>query len=136
METRDKIQWLKRYRYKKFTAETLWRQAKEWQETIYEPSCKVLDGMPHAPLVSNVADKEIIKHLDLIDEATLATKEANAIRKETVAAIHGLKELEHIKVLTLKYIEGDSWNKMGIKMNYSRPQIYRLHDEAVRLLQI
>lgn len=136
METREKIQWLKRYRYKKFTAETLWRQAREWQETIYEPSCKVLDGMPHKPSVSNVADKEIIKHLELIDEATKATKEANAIRKETAAAIHQLTYLEHIKVLTLKYIEGDSWNQMKVKMNYSRPQIYRLHDEAIKLLNI
>lgn len=136
MKAEDKIEWLKRYRYKKFDAETLWRQAKEWQETIYEPSCKVLDGMPHAPSVSNVADKEIIKHLDLIDEATIATKEADAIRREIVAVIRELHELEYIKVLTLKYIEGDRWNQIRNKMNYSRQHVIRLHNEAVDALNL
>lgn len=136
MNTQEKKEWLNRYRRKKFLAESLWRQAREWQETIYEPSCKVIDGMPKAPSVSNVADKEIIRHLDMIEEATEATKEALAIRVETVRTIKQLDKLEHVKVLMLKYIEGFSWNQIKLKMSYSEPHIFRLHDEAIDLLNL
>lgn len=112
-------------------AESLWRQVREWEATVFDPSCKIIDGMPHAPSVSNTSDRGILKHLDLFDEAESATKEADRIRKETLLEIRSLKFLDEIKVLTLRYIEDKSFGAIAEELDFSKPHIYRIHDEAV-----
>ena len=132
---RKKI-WLNRYRKAKFKAESLWRQAAEWQDTIYHPSCRVLDGMPGSPGFSNTSDIKIIKHLALVDDAAAATARAEQIRKEILEVIEAVSNLDYVKVLTLRYIEGLDWNSIQEKIHYSRQHTARLHHQALNVVQI
>lgn len=132
----NKKVWLNRYRKAKFKAASLWRQAREWQADIYHPSCKVLDGMPKSPGFSNTSDSNIIKHLDLVDDAKEATARAKAIRKEIVDVIEAVGNLDYIEVLTLRYIEGLDWKSIQHEMNYSRQHTTRLHQQALNVVQI
>lgn len=136
MEIEDKKKWLWRYREAMFKAESLWRQAEEWQSLIYEPSCKVLDGMPKSPGLSNNEDRNIIKHLELIDEATAATLIAKQIRKEITTAIEALDNSLCIKILTLRYVEGFSWKEIQNVTNYSKTHTRSLHNSALINLKI
>lgn len=136
METETKKKWLWRYRESMFKAESLWRQAAEWQNLIYEPSCRVLDGMPKSPGFSNHADKNIVKHLELIEEATDATRRAKEIRKEVTTAIESLDSSLGIKVLTLRYVEGASWKEIQSTLNYSKTHTRNLHNNALANLNI
>lgn len=136
MEIETKKKWLWRYREAMFQAESLWRQAEEWQNVIYEPSCKVLDGMPKSPGFSNNSDNNIVKHLELIEEATEATALAKKIRKEITAAIGKIDNSLGIKILTLRYVEGFSWKEIESIMNYSKTHTRCLHNNALGKLKI
>lgn len=135
-EIEQKRKWLWRYREAMFQAQSLWRQAEEWQYKIYEPSCKVLDGMPRSPGFSNNFDKNVVKHLDLIEEATAVTAQAKEIRKEITTSINALDDSVGVKVLTLRYVEGYSWSEIQKTMNYSKTHTRNLHDKALRKLKI
>ncbi len=136
MELEIKKKWLWRYREAMFKAESLWRQAEEWQSSIYTPSCKVLDGMPKSPGFSNNNEKSIVKHLELIEEATQATASAKNIRKEITTAIEDIDSSLGVRVLTLRYVEGFSWKEIQSTLNYSKTHTRNLHDKAISQLKI
>lgn len=136
VENEAKKKWLWRYREAMFKAESLWRQAQEWQNLIYEPSCRVLDGMPKRPGFSNTAERSIVKHIELIDEATAATASAKDIRKEITTAIKQVDNNLGARVLTLRYVEGFSWKEIQHTMNYSKSHVRNLHDSAISKLKI
>lgn len=131
-----KKNWLWRYRKAMFKAQSLWRQAKEWQDLIYTPSCRVLDGLPKSPGFKNNSDNNVIKHLELIDEATAATVLAKTIRKEIITAIEELENSLSIKILTLRYVEGMEWKEIRSSIHYSKTHTTNLHHIALDQLKI
>ena len=133
-EKKRKIKWLWRYRNALFEAESLWRQADEWKYRVIEPSCKVLDGMPRNTSVSNNTTRDIVKHMEIIEDAKKATADAKEIRTEVQHQINLLDDGILIKILTLRYIEGMEWDDVRTSVGYSKPHTIYLHNEALEKL--
>ncbi len=131
-----KKKWLWRYRNAMFMAQSLWRQAEEWQSLICEPSCKVLDGMPKTPGFSNNGEKEIVRHLELIDEAKTATQLAKELRKEIISAIEEVENKLSVQILILRYVEGRDWKEIRNTIKYSKTHTTNLHHNALDSLKI
>lgn len=66
-------------------------------------------------------EKDLDKEIDrLIDETKLA--------KEMIA---GLEDSRHRDILTYRYLNGWSWDKIAREMDYERRYVLKLHGEAL-----
>ncbi len=75
------------------------------------------------------ADMRRIK--DKIKRSTEERDEAALLLSAVKEAIHGIKNPLHREVLERYYLQGQTWEQVAEKMNYSATQIYKLRKQAL-----
>ena len=77
--------------------------------------------------------------VDAIEEMALALEEqihtSFELRQEVCKAISSLKEERYKKVLMYRYINDYVWEDVADKMHYSTQQIWRLHRQAIDVIE-
>ena len=125
--------WLKSYRYLIKEAERIEEELQYWQsksqKITRELSAQSFGGA-NQNQVSNSVEKIIEleetlkqKHTDLIKRKTEIEKTIDALQNETYRLI-----------LKLKYINGDKWESIAVKMNYNYRWTLYLHGRALQAL--
>lgn len=101
-----------------------------------------LTGAPVGEKVtsSKVIEDKIAEHIaDIVDlEKEIADDVINLIklRKNIISKIDILENPRHIELLYRKYVSTETWEKIAHEMGYTIRQIYRLHGDALKELQI
>jgi DNA-directed RNA polymerase specialized sigma subunit len=69
---------------------------------------------------------------ELIDKRV---DELYAIKCEILAAINKIDDSIMRKMLIMRYIKFYSWNKVAARLKYSKRQLYRLHEKALKKIK-
>ncbi len=79
---------------------------------------------------SSVLESKVVMILNLRD---LISQEMKEILELTLKAKKDFKILDNIEraVMELRYLEGLSWDRISIELNYSEQHLFRLHSDAL-----
>ena len=72
---------------------------------------------------------------NLLEKMSLLVKEKNALCETIICSIEKMENETEKTLLTLKYIEGYTWEEVCEIMNYSLRQVYYLHNNALKHYQ-
>jgi len=96
-----------------------------------------LTGMPRNPNrgTSTMADA-VCKIIDLQAEINRDIDSLVDLKREMVAVIKAVENIEHQTLLEKRYLCYQTWEQIAVDMGYSVRQLYRLHDEALENVAI
>lgn len=92
-----------------------------------------MSGMPHGGQTSDWADL-VAKYMELEEDIKQEISELRRRRKIVMNTIQKLEDERMRELIEMRYIAGWSWTKIHVKMRYAEAQCFRLHCEALRLL--
>lgn len=93
-----------------------------------------LDGMPHAPGISDKVGSLAVKLVALEADINALVDQYVDRRQEVVEVLERLPEREY-GVLHRYYIRGMTWEQVAEDMGYCTTQVWRIKKAAVRLLE-
>ena len=133
-ENERKKEYLKGYIYSMRKAQRLKEQIEELRSQQMFPSVNH-DGMPqgnaHSDLSGYMAKLDALI-LQLEAEKETAIREYNEIYNQ----VQLMQDEAEKEVLERRYLLGDSWWRIAVKMNYAESHIYRIHGAAVSHFQM
>lgn len=133
MTNQDKIAWLRRYREAAAEQDRLMAEIARWR-SLAERVSPAQPGMP----AGGGGPGRMIAAVERLDEleAELAEQivERVAIRREIGQAIDRLPDERFARLLRLRYIDGMTFERVAVEMNYSWRQTIRKHKAALTAL--
>lgn len=89
------------------------------------------DGMPHSSECRDLSDYVVLldKQIDNLKKERLERMKIYADIEERIREMEDETEKE---ILRLKYIKGNSFEKIAVKLNYSYRHVTRLHGDALQ----
>lgn len=93
-----------------------------------------LDGMPHAPGISDKVGSLAVKLVALEADINALVDQYVDRRQEVVEVLERLPEREY-GVLHRYYIRGMTWEQVAEDMGYCTTQVWRIKKAAIRLLE-
>lgn len=133
-ENERKKEYLKGYIYSMRKAQRLKEQIEELRSQQMFPSVNH-DGMPqgnaHSDLSGYMAKLDALI-LQLEAEKETAIREYNEIYNQ----VQLMQDEAEKEVLERRYLLGDSWWRIAVKMNYAESHIYRIHGAALSHFQM
>lgn len=105
----------------------------QFESTMYSPSGPNLDGMPRNPSTGNPVLNATAQHLALLDRYRTALDRVTAAQTRIEQMIEGLDSKYRV-LLRCRYIDGMTWEKVCVAVNYSWRRTHYLHSQALNLL--
>lgn len=134
-ENERKKEYLKGYIYSVRKAQRLKEQIEELRSQQMFPSANH-DGMPqgnaHSDLVRLYGRGWMHLVSQLEAEKEIAIREYNEIYNQ----VQLMQDEAEKEVLERRYLLGDSWWRIAVKMNYAESHIYRIHGAALSHFQM
>lgn len=134
MTNQDKIAWLRRYREAVAEQDRLMDEIKSWR-SLAERVSPALSCLPRG---SGGPGRMIsaVEHINAL-EAELAEQivERVSTRREIGQAIDRVPDNRLSRLLRLRYIEGLTWERVAVEMDYSYMQVCRLHGKALDVIE-
>jgi RNA polymerase sigma factor (sigma-70 family) len=93
-----------------------------------------LDGMPHAPGITDKVGNLTVKLIALEEELNALIDEYVDRKQEVVEVLEKLPEREY-GVLHRYYIRNMTYEEVGQDMGYSTVQVWRIKKDGIQLLQ-
>lgn len=96
-------------------------------------SCTIVySDMPRNPNhgISKV-ERAVLKIIEVEDSLKCDVEDLVELKKEIMATIHAVADVELQTLLEKRYLCFLSWEKIAVEMHYSIQHIYRMHDEAL-----
>lgn len=124
---------LKQYRYAKSKQDDLWNQIISINSQVMSAKGQIIDDMPKSTIPE--FDK-IGKAIEKVEELTNMyfdqMKVAVQAQIEIESMINSLSDEREQRIIRLKYIDGLTFEKIAVKMDYVYRQILRIHKEAIK----
>ena len=133
MTTEEVKTWLRSYRYLKSEAERLEEELAEWRSKA-EKMTRELSGMPSGSGGWDKVPACVEKIWELERKLEEQLKEVIGRRNEIEKAITSVPNETFQLLLRLKYIDGDTWEKIAVKMNYNYRWVLYLHGRALQAI--
>lgn len=135
MTKQEKIKWLSQYRDVVKETMRLVREKEEWRSLAE----KMTPSYSFEPKTQSVASKvetgaENIVEIDKQLQDQIAKRVR--LRLEIAKVIYDLGSEKHRYLLSSRYIDGKKWEQIALDMNYSVMQIWRMHGEALNLINM
>lgn len=134
MTNQDKIAWLRRYREAVAEQDRLMGEIAQWR-SLAEKVSPTLSSLPKGGggpgrMISAV------EHINAL-EAELADQivERVTTRREIGQAIDRVQDERLSRLLRLRYINGLTWERVAVEMDYSYMQVCRLHGKALDVIE-
>lgn len=99
------------------------------------PSALIGDGMPHSHNGNDLSDY-VSDVSELEQEIIDAVLERRQVLVQVTRAIETLKEDLEKDVLTYRYINGESWAEVAIRMKCSERNVHFIHGRALKHFRI
>lgn len=133
MTNQDKKKWLQRYTELNKAINQISEEC-ERQRALCERITPVYTDMPgRGPHDRTDA---YIKLVELQDKANAKIDEYTAMREEIEEAINTISNMSLRTLMRYRYLNGETWEKIAVKMNYSWRNMHYLHGQALRIIQI
>jgi DNA-directed RNA polymerase specialized sigma24 family protein len=137
MTNKEKIKYLRQYR--SLTREIIENENRyaELTTRLIYPKLPKLSDMPkgsrltHDPMADGVCQLTELESILIKQQDKLINTQ-----KEIQQAIEGLEDSLHRRLVRLYYIDGLTWEKVCVDINYSWRQTHRLHSEALKKIKI
>lgn len=135
MTNQEKIKWLSQYRDVVKETMRLVREKEEWRSLAE----KMTPSYSFEPKTQSVTSKvetgaENIVEIDKQLQDQIAKRVR--LRLEIAKVIYDLESEKHRYLLSSRYIDGKKWEQIALDMNYSVMQIWRMHGEALNLINM
>ena len=129
MNFREKKEYLEQYQNLKRKINRISLQIEEIRMAKMSPSL-VLDGMPHGSETSDLSN--YAARLDeKINELMETHKRSGELLVEITDSIKALSDEREKDVLQFRYVMGWTWDTISNRMDYSRQQVIRIHNNAI-----
>lgn len=136
MTYEEKVAWLRRYQDSLRREKVLELEIEQLQ-TQAERVTQALTGMPIAHANSNGVIPGSVERILEKKECLLEELHRGISAREEIELTIGLLDDARMRDLfSLRYIQGRSWEDIANTLHYSIQHIYRLHREAVFLIEI
>lgn len=135
MTNQEKIKWLSQYRDVVKETMRLVREKEEWRSLAE----KITPSYSFEPKTQSVTSKvetgaENIVEIDKQLQEQIAKRVR--LRLEIAKVIYNLGSEKYRYLLSSRYIDGKKWEQIALDMNYSVMQIWRMHGEALNLINM
>lgn len=129
MNFREKKEYLEQYQNLKRKINRINLQIDEIRLAKMSPSL-VLDGMPHGSETSDLSN--YAARLDeKINELMETHKKSGELLVEITDSIKTMSDEREKDVLQFRYVMGWTWDTISNRMDYSRQQVIRIHNNAI-----
>ena len=134
-ENEQKIRYLSRYRRLNQRIYRLLEEQGRWQEKAMRMT-PVLTPVPGGKGGGGPIERPIEKVIAMEGDINAAIDALIDLRREIQGAIEKVPDENLQLLLTYRYINGLSFEKIAEKMNYCERQIYRKHEEALSWISL
>ena len=133
-ENEEKKEYLRGYQKAKKRERLILEQIQQLRMDKMFP-CLQYDGMPHANNNSDLS--EYIEKLDKLLEK-LGKEKLESVRKytEIQERIKASSEGDEKETLERRYLMGQTWDKIGEEMGYSRRTVLYIHGRALKKIKL
>lgn len=134
-EEKQKIRYLSRYRRLNQRIDRLLEEQSRWREKAMRIT-PVLSPVPGGGGSGSPIERPMDKVLEIDAEINREIDALIDLRREIQGAIDKVPDENLQLLLTYRYINGLSFEKIAEKMNYCERQIYRKHGEALSWISL
>ena len=78
----------------------------------------------------------VIKIMDLEEEINADIDDLVDLKREIIAAIRSIQDVEYRTVLELRYLCFKPWEQIAVEMNCCIDNVYKLHQKALKKLEV
>lgn len=125
--------WLKSYRYLIKEAERIEEELEYWHSRS-EKITREMSAQPSAKGGQNQISSSVEKIIELEKELQQTYKVLLERKTEIEKAVDALQNETYRLILKLKYINGNNWESIAVKMNYNYRWTLYLHGRALQAL--
>lgn len=129
-ERREKIRFLKSYKWLLIEIASSEDRAEEERERLYDVRVPMLSDMPRGGRPVTM-DERVVRVVSREAEIQRQKSEAEEIKTAIEKAIGQMLNPRDRTILKLKYLQGCSFEEIACRINYSVTHTKRLHDEAI-----
>lgn len=134
-ENEQKIRYLSRYRRLNQRIDRLLEEQGRWREKAMRIT-PVLSPVPGGGGSGSPIERPMDKVLEIDAEINREIDALIDLRRDIQGAIEKVPDENLQLLLTYRYINGLSFEKIAEKMNYCERQIYRKHEEALSWISL
>ena len=135
MTNQEKKAWLLQYRRLHARIDRMEREKSRWIERATQISA-TSDGMPHGSGVSDKVGNTAAKIADLTAEINREIDRLVDLRREIEKTISAVQDDTLRELLRFRYIDGEKWETIAIKMHYSFRNVLIKHGVALSAINI
>lgn len=95
-----------------------------------------LSDMPKGTRNVHSKEKIIVKMIDLENEINADIDELVDLKREMVSVIRTVENPEYQTLLEQRYLCFKGWEQIAVSMGYSLQHTFRLHDKALKSIEI
>ena len=135
MTNQEKKAWLLHYRRLNARIDRMEREKSRWIERATQISA-LSDGTPHGSGVSDKVGNTAAKIADLTAEINREIDRLVDLRREIEKTISAVQDDTLRELLRFRYIDGEKWETIAIKMHYSFRNVLIKHGVALSAINI
>ena len=126
-------EYLRQYRRLKTDIDSKTEQLEELRELAKSVSHS--SGSSGSGGTSDKVGKTVAKIIDMDNEISCQIDKLLELKKEIEGTISKVDDSTFIQLLTLRYVNGHTFEKIAFEMNYCYMQICRLHGKALEAVE-
>ena len=134
-EEKQKIRYLSRYRQVDARITRLLEEQRVWREKAMRIT-PVLSPVPGGGGSGSPIERPIEKVIAMEGDINAAIDALIDLRREIQGAIEKVPDENLQLLLTYRYIDGLTWERIAEKMDYSRQWIFSLHGKALQKIEL
>ena len=94
------------------------------------------DAMPSGTRNIHRMEDIIMRIIDLENEINADIDDLVDLKREIIAAIHSIRDVEYRTVLELRYLCFKPWEQIAVEMDCGIDNVYKLHQKALKKLEV
>ena len=135
MTSQEKKLYLQKYKIADRRIDDLLRQKDDMMTRLTKMTA-TLTGMPRGGGGDDELTAGVSKLIDLDNEIDRQVDALVDMRREIEGHINSISDDRYKRLLTLRYLDGMTWDRVGLEMGMELRWVYRLHGVALTKLTI
>jgi DNA-directed RNA polymerase specialized sigma subunit len=136
MTNKDKIKYLKRYVWLNKKIDRKYAEIERWRTMLEKVTAQYTSQPKGGGSIYGKTEEILAKIVDLEKEIDADVDRLISIRDNIKAIIEAVEDDRERLLLQYRYLDGKTFEKIAVEMNYSWRQIHRLHSRALTNLKM
>lgn len=130
----QKKRWLYSYRAMEHKIQRVLEELEQWKSKAQKVT-RAFDGVPGGR-EGDLLPQCVGKIMELEEELNAQIDRMVDKRREIEGAIARVPNPQQQEVLSLRYIDGLSWERIAAKLHYAKQHIHRIHGRALQAIKM